>query len=415
MDNDNKHDDDDAIRRLQPRPSSSSRPLLIFNHNPKAGGGSVLKTIRGFKTNEIQCRSGNRKESGCQPNQWDRINRIISFSSNLKDNNNNSSLSSFSSNNNNNNTTETDTINNTFIHIGEFSRTTAQDKERGYIIGTIREPCSQYVSLWSFGSFNNGAFRNYQVRDTELYGQSPPYFNTTEDIQRFHKWMNHPSVIGEIGRRVTVSYGNDDDDNDNDNNSIVNNVDCWVVVENFQQTLFDCLNRYENQGGYVDWTSTTLSQLKEKVQVQEEEENNNNNNSHHHHHSRRHLGGNSRIQSSRKFKRFYNKGSKKRKNDHLKDDHSKDDPIGDPRKQHHASCHIFFATTTTTQNDNDNYLIQQVMSPKNELFIYQQFGYDRCCTTNIPTIVGGFFIMIYRLRGWIDNLSCSSKQQRSNR
>ena len=36
MDNDNKHDDD-AIRRLQPRPSLSSRPLLIFNHNPKAG------------------------------------------------------------------------------------------------------------------------------------------------------------------------------------------------------------------------------------------------------------------------------------------------------------------------------------------------------------------------------------------
>ena len=37
MDNDNKHDDDDAIRSLPPRPSSSSRPLLIFNHNPKAG------------------------------------------------------------------------------------------------------------------------------------------------------------------------------------------------------------------------------------------------------------------------------------------------------------------------------------------------------------------------------------------
>ena len=145
---------------------------VLCSPQNKKGGGSVLKTIRGFKTNEIQCRSGiNRKESGCQLNQWNRINRIISLSpSNLKNKNNSSSVSSFSSNNNNN--TDTDTINNTFIHIGEFSRTTAQDKERGYIIGTIREPCSQYVSLWSFGSFNNnGAFRNYQVRDTELYGQ----------------------------------------------------------------------------------------------------------------------------------------------------------------------------------------------------------------------------------------------------
>ena len=123
---------------------------VLCSPQNKKGGGSVLKTIRGFKTNEIQCRSGNRIESGCQPNQWDRINRIISLSSNLNNNNNSSSLSSFSSNNN----TDTDNINNTFIHIGEFTRTTTQDKERGYIIGTIRcEPCSQYVSLWSFGSF----------------------------------------------------------------------------------------------------------------------------------------------------------------------------------------------------------------------------------------------------------------------
>ncbi|OEU23437.1 hypothetical protein FRACYDRAFT_233608 [Fragilariopsis cylindrus CCMP1102] len=331
-----EHEKDDAI--ILP----TSRPLLIFNHNPKAGGGSVLKIIRGFKINEIKCKvalrnkyTGKINPSGCKSNQWDHISSISSSS--------------------------TSSLNNTFINNGEFSRTTHQDKDRGYIIGTIREPCSQYVSLWSFGSLGHGQFRNQILPDTELYGTSPPYFNTTDDIQRFHKWMNHTLVIAEIGRRVNVSYGSDDEndsdnvanianvDLDSSNDNIVNNVDCWVVVENFQQTLFECLNRYEDQGGYVDWTSETLSQLKDEVEEEKQKQKQIEVNSHHHYHH--HLRGRSREL------RYYTV--------------TKDDPLGDPRSKHHASCGVFFA-----QNDD---LVQQVMSPKSESFIYKQFGYDGCC------------------------------------
>jgi hypothetical protein len=345
-------------------------PQLLSNqiksNQTNKGGGSVLKIIRGFKTNEIKCKVGLRNEntnkinpSGCKSYVWDTI---------INDNN-----TKFNVNN----------VNNTFINNGEFSRTTFKDKERGYVIGTIREPCSQYVSLWSFGSLNHGQFRNQFEQDTnqveaeELYGTSPPYFNTTNDIQRFYKWMNHSLVIGEIGRRVNVSYGSnnddsndDDDDDDSNSDSIVNNVDCWVVVENFQQTLLDCLVKYENQGGYVDWTSETVSQLKDEVVLEEEtsrlemeEEEKQKQievNSHHH----RHHG----LRGRREL-RYYTV--------------TKDDPLGDPRSKHHASCGVFFATdaqnSDTNKNTNSNLLQQQVMSPDNESFIYKQFGYNGCC------------------------------------
>jgi hypothetical protein len=323
----------------------SSRSILFYYHpiHAKKGGGSVLKIIRGFKTNEIKCKvalrnkyTGKINPSGCKSNQWDHISSISSSSSS--------------------------SLNNTFINNGEFSRTTHQDKERGYIIGTIREPCSQYVSLWSFGSLSHGHFRNQILPDTELYGTSPPYFNTTDDIQRFHKWMNHTLVIAEIGRRVNASYGNDDEnendnvanvanvDLDSSNDSIVNNVDCWVVVENFQQTLFECLNKYADQGGYVDWTSETLSQLKDEVEEEQQKQKQIEVNSHHHHHHHH-------LRSRSRELRYYTV--------------TKDDPLGDPRSKHHASCGVFFA-----QNDD---LVQQVMSPKSESFIYKQFGYDGCC------------------------------------
>lgn len=313
--------------------------ILLSSHSRKKGGGSVLKIIRGFKTNEIKCKvalrnknTGKINPSGCKSNQWDHISSISSSSSS--------------------------SLNNTFINNGEFSRTTHQDKERGYIIGTIREPCSQYVSLWSFGSLSHGHFRNQILPDTKLYGTSPPYFNTTDDIQRFHKWMNHTLVIAEIGRRVNASYGNDDEnendnvsnvDLDSSNDSIVKNVDCWVVVENFQQTLFECLNRYEDQGGYVDWTSETLSQLKDEVEEEQQEQKKIEVNSHRHHHHH--------LRSRSRELRYYTV--------------TKDDPLGDPRSKHHASCGVFFA--------QNNDLVQQVMAPKSESFIYKQFGYDGCC------------------------------------
>ena len=273
-------EEDDYSRRRRRR----RRPLLIFNHNPKAGGGSIAKILRGFKTNEIFCKEKfhhninnttqpNYYRSGCKSKVWDRINNhtdTTTTATTTTTTTTTTQMEHYPSVRNRN----SQWINNTFLHNSEFSRTTPYDKERGYVIGSIREPCSQYVSLWSFASLNHGRFRQKVLPDAQYYGESPPYFNTSSDLQRFQAWMTHPSVVGAIGRRVNENYGtttpiinsdNDNDDDNNNNENIVNNVDCWVFVENFQQTLLECLERYENQGGYVDWTSDAVSQLKQEV------------------------------------------------------------------------------------------------------------------------------------------------------
>ena len=308
---------------------NDNRPLLIFNHNPKAGGGSILQVLRGFKTKEIKCKKGvynvgvgtNQTQtiSGCKAGQWDKIN-------------------------NNDNNNDHENLNNTFVNMAEFATTTSDDRGRGFVIGSIREPCSHYVSLWSFGSIGNGRFRKSKVRAEELYGISPPYFNTTEDIQRFRAWMKHKSVVGEVGRRVKASYGND----------VVDSVDCWVFIENFRESLLHCLGEYEAQGGYVDWTASTVSSL---LHLRKEEEEDTNNL-----HRRRGL-------------RLLEQDDDEQQERHFTP--AKDDPLGDPRLKHHGSCGIFFDANTSQQVES----LSVDGSDENgtENFIYQIFGYEGCC------------------------------------
>lgn len=97
----------------------SSRPLLILNHNPKAGGGSILNVLQGFKSNKLVC----NENRGCNSNVWDTIHR---YQNQDKDDDNN----------NNSNNKSIHSINNTFLSVSEFSRTTLSDKQNGYIIGT---------------------------------------------------------------------------------------------------------------------------------------------------------------------------------------------------------------------------------------------------------------------------------------
>jgi len=276
-------------------PIPASRPLLIFNHNPKAGGGSILKVLRGFKPHEIHChKSASKAESygsGCKSSNW--IKAIV----------------------------DDETIDKSFLHMQEFARTTYMDRLQGFVIGSIREPCSQYLSLWSWGSLGNGAFRKEVVTNPDLYGVSPPYFNTTLDKNRFLDWMRDPSVVGIVGDRVKASYGD----------TVLERVDCWVFVEDFQKTLLGCLRMYQNQGGFVDWEAPTVAALLEK-------EDNEYDNNHH------------------KMKRRKMPPAKK------------DDPLGDPRSRHHGKCENMFDETTANQ-----------VEERTESFVYELFGYKRCC------------------------------------
>lgn len=228
-----------------------------------------------------------------------------------------------------------------FFHFGEFARTTRFDRLHGFVIGSIREPCSQYLSLWSFGSTGGGTFRK-KLKKTDLYGVSAPYFNTTSDKKRFLAWMKHPMVVGRVGNRVKESYGE----------SFLDTVDCWVFVEDFQNSLLNCLQRYADQGGFVDWQAPTVAALLEQRSKTDEK-------------------GHHKLAAN--------------KNDPRE---NKNDPLGDPRSSHHGKCEDMFDAETAKQ-------VEKITEP----FVYDIFGYEGCCKpgtnfyprgdNNIPINFGG--------------------------
>ncbi len=284
---------DDRQNTQEVDSTSASRPLLIFNHNPKAGGGSILSVVRGFKSRELKCNhkpaKAERAGSACKARVWEEA-----FSE------------------------EHGGVDTAFLHFREFARTTHFDRLHGFVIGSIREPCSQYLSLWSWGSLGNGAFRKTVVTNSDLYGVSPPYFNTTFDKNRFLAWMKDPLVVGSVGDRVRDSYGE----------SVLDTVDCWVYVEDFRNSLLGCLQMYADQGGVVDWEAPEVSSLLEQRDITDEEKN----------HRRRVAIAN------------------------------KNDFLGDPRSKHHGKCENMFDTETAKQVEDNT-----------ESFIYKLFGYDGCC------------------------------------
>lgn len=201
-------------------PIRASRPLLVFNHNPKAGGSSIKNYLQKFKNRTVLCKH-DYNDYGCPPEVWKKA-------------------------------LDGD-VDRTLVVVQEYSGSVPTDRAHGFVIGNIREPCSQYLSLWSFGSKGGGAFvRSFKNR-TDLYGLHPP-FNSTSDKERFKNWMQHHEVKGIIQKRLIGSYGTDGTD-------IMDSVDCWVVLEDFEWTLWRCLRLYEDQGGFVDWKDPLIAKL----------------------------------------------------------------------------------------------------------------------------------------------------------
>jgi hypothetical protein len=85
-----------------------------------------------------------------------------------------------------------------------------------------------------------------------------PHFNSTEDVERFEVWLSHPGVQGLFENRFYRSY-----------DKSMGGVDCLVFMEDLHASFLTCIEKYESQGGFVNWTSPELEYLK---QVSEEEE-----------------------------------------------------------------------------------------------------------------------------------------------
>lgn len=293
----------------------SSRLLLIFKHNPKAGGGSIIDLLK-----DVKHVSYFRKEVAPHCNQtstaaekWDQLQKL----------NQNDSL----------------------VIIRESETVYDEDREMGYVISSIREPCDHYVSLWSFGSSGGGGlFHKSNMTRPEwthqAYGRDPPTFCSPRDIDAFRNiWLRDEKIQGLIARRHMISFGHENLLNVTSGNltddfyqDMLKNVDCWVYVDDFQASLYHCLWKYEAQGGYVNWNAPLLSELIHDLDQKNRFETD--------------LGRRIKSVSTQ----------------------SKDDVLGNPQLSHHSKCSEYY-------DKNSSALVRYGA----EAFIYDMFEYEGCC------------------------------------
>ena len=260
--------------------NTKSRPLLIFKHNAKAGGGSIKTLLEEIKPIKLNFEDYESK----YPNI---------------------------------------TVDETYVYVGEDTTVKPKHHRRGFVISSMREPCDQYLSLWSFGSKGKGYFRK-KSEETRYnwtmaaYGQDAPLFDSRRDIEAFQKiWLKDPQIVGKMRYRFIRNFGHVS------SSSGISHVDCWVFLDDFQGTLYSCLKQFEDQGGWLDWDTPLLSELTKDV----------------------------------------NRAKRRRLQDYVKDD-----PVGNPQTSHHAECSKYFDEETAKYIENGR-----------ESIIYKIFGYKGCC------------------------------------
>lgn len=191
---------------------------------------------------------------------------------------------------------------------------------------------------WAYGSANKGQLRHTEMQmKSKLYGKDAPHFDSERDIKAFHRWLRDGPARKIIARRFIQSYGEHHDKK----GMLPQNVDCWIYVDDFQKTLYTCLREYENQGGFVNWTSPTLSKLVSDLQ-----------------------------------KEMYLLQQQQKSYDEKKDNspivqgerYEKDNAIENNQLSHHSRCSMYY----------DDALADMIRYGS-EAFIYEMFGYDKCC------------------------------------
>merc|ERR1719424_122130 len=132
--------------------------------------------------------------------------------------------------------------------VGEFARTSTSSQQRSFIVSSIREPCSAYLSLWAYGVAGLGKFRE-DCATPELY--YPPDGNPSASLHAdlFLSWLMTPARAV-FQKRFDTSFPDP------------SAVDCWVRVEFLDTDLLHCLHAFEAQGGGpVDWAKVEVGLL----------------------------------------------------------------------------------------------------------------------------------------------------------
>lgn len=162
-----------------------------------------------------------------------------------------------------------------FDHLGEFAELTQETIDSTFVIGSVRNPCDYYVSLWAYGAERGGAMMSRIPDEAKyVYKTTSPGKDSFEDIRRFRhwvRWINKEGRPGVMSVRFARSYANMDmdikaqfpparlDDASLDaveralsTPDFLQRVDCWVQAEKLDQDTRECLR---------DWVRKTHVQL----------------------------------------------------------------------------------------------------------------------------------------------------------
>lgn len=170
---------------------------------------------------------------------------------------------------------------NDFISTNHFFNATLSGRARDeagrqFLLGSVREPCDYYVSLWAFGrqQLKRGAERGFvdlahdmsEARKAALYLDETPagfraWLREFAGVFSIRLLQSYGGVAGECfsarecaHARATVDWGRVD-------GSAVSRgmADCWVDAKDMRTGLAHCLRRYADvaaaggTGGAVDW------------------------------------------------------------------------------------------------------------------------------------------------------------------
>jgi len=158
----------------------------------------------------------------------------------------------------------------------ESETLTAEDRQRTFTVGSVRDPCDYYVSCWSFS--RNIPQVVASTGGAEFYATSE-HQNTTEDVARFGKWLRHTMPDGRgpglLTTRFLWSYFNESvagavipepnlqgwpmEDRQIYADAAAafdpKSVDCWIRTESLTDSMRDCLSLFEEKAGegIVNW------------------------------------------------------------------------------------------------------------------------------------------------------------------
>lgn len=104
---------------------------------------------------------------------------------------------------------------------------------RAYVISTMRDPCSYYVSLFGFASAGRGSFRNGLMRMERPIMQQI-LRRDEHELDRFGRFLE--VVAGCLTMRTFFSLPD-------------LSVDCWLRTSDLLEDFADCLADYEAHGG----------------------------------------------------------------------------------------------------------------------------------------------------------------------